>query len=77
MIDLTTPIVPIVPYKGTGIFELDADYSDVIARMQAAGIAFDEEFRKPENIGGGRSAVDDPHHRQPHRARRLKKSIPI
>ena len=50
VLDLTTPIIP---FKGTGIFELDADYSDVIARMQAAGIDCDEEVRRPENIGAG------------------------
>ncbi len=40
MIDLTTPIVP---FKGTGIFELYADYRDVVARMQANCIDYKEE----------------------------------
>ena len=50
MLDLTTPIIP---YKGTGIFELNADYSDIVARMQAADIDYDEEVRNPANIAGG------------------------
>lgn len=40
MIDLNTPIVP---YKGTGIFELYADYKDVVARMQTEHIDYKEE----------------------------------
>ena len=50
MLDLTTPIIP---YKGTGIFELNADYSDIVARMQAADIEYAETVREPKNIAGG------------------------
>ena len=50
MLDLTTPIMP---YKGTGIFELNADYNKIIARMQAADIEYTTEFRDPKNIVAG------------------------
>ena len=43
MLDLTTPIIP---YKGTGIFELYADYNDVVARMQVNNISYDEEVQE-------------------------------
>ncbi len=43
MIDLTTPIVP---YVGTGIFKLYADYSETIAQLQAMHIEYDEEVWK-------------------------------
>ena len=43
MLDLTTPIIP---YKGTGIFELYADYNDVVARMQVNNIEYTKEIRE-------------------------------
>ena len=41
MIDLNTPIVP---YKGTGIFELNDNYNNVVARMKSNHIEYDEEI---------------------------------
>ena len=47
MIDLTTPIVP---YKGTGIFELDANYVNVKTLLDDRHIPYDEEVSKPNDI---------------------------
>ena len=46
MIDLTTPIIP---YRGTGIFELNADYNEMISRIQAANIGYDVEVREHDD----------------------------
>lgn len=47
MIDLTTPIVP---YKGTGIFELRADYSNTISILQALNVEYDEEILEATDV---------------------------
>ena len=46
MIDLTTPIIP---YKGTGIFELDASYDTITARMKNANIEYTEKISQPND----------------------------
>ena len=43
MLDLTTPIVP---YKGTGIFELDASHDEVKSLLKAHNISYVEEVWK-------------------------------
>ncbi len=47
MIDLTTPIVP---YKGTGIFEVYANYNDIIAKLQAMHIEYAEEIWEATDV---------------------------
>ena len=47
MLDLTTPLIP---YKGTGIFELNANYDDVIAQLQAADIGYTKEVWKDNDV---------------------------
>ena len=41
MIDLTTPIIP---YKGTGIFQLNANYDEVKKLLKVNNIVYEEEI---------------------------------
>ena len=47
MIDLTTPIIP---YKGTGIFKLDASYDEVKTLLAEQNISYTEEVSQPNDI---------------------------
>ena len=47
MIDLTTPIIP---YKGTGIFDLYGSYKDIKDKMQSQKIKYTEEVWKETDM---------------------------
>lgn len=47
MLDLTTPIIS---YKGTGIFNLDASYDEIKALLAAQGISYTEKILPPTEL---------------------------
>ena len=47
MIDLTTPIIP---YKGTGIFKLDASRDDIKAQLESENISYTEKISQPNDV---------------------------
>ena len=54
-LDLTTPIIP---YKGTGIFELNADYDEIKSRLAAHDISYEESTMPATDIDPPWTIID-------------------